>query len=124
MHDLSMCIAGARRVSAEPLQQTQLSRTSTTLSSFRSMGSTASSRWAVASGGAGSRKGGAGAVNGQDISMRAVAEVVWAAAHGKGVPVPHRQCKLTRYLQDTLNPSGRAVENSQKYSKPELRCHA
>ena len=96
----------ARRVSAEPLQQTQLSRTSTSLSSFRSMSSTSSSKWAVAGSGAGPRQAGVGAGRGQDSSMRAVAEVVWAAAHGKGVPVPHRQCKLTRYLQDTLHPAG------------------
>ena len=38
--------------------------------------------------------------------MRSVSEVVWAAAHGKGMPVPYRACKLTRYLQDTLCPSG------------------
>ena len=96
----------ARRVSAEPLQQTQLSRTSTSLSSFRSMSSTSSSKWAVAGSGAGPRQAGVGAGRGQDGGMRAVAEVVWAAAHGKGVPVPHRQCKLTRYLQDTLHPAG------------------
>ena len=41
--------------------------------------------------------------------MRAVSEMVWAAAHGKGVPVPHRACKLTRYLQDTLCPSGETL---------------
>ena len=41
--------------------------------------------------------------------MRSVAEVVWAAAHGKGLPVPHQACKLTRYLQDTLCPSGELV---------------
>ena len=41
--------------------------------------------------------------------MRAVSEVVWAAAHGKGVPVPNRACKLTRYLQDTLCPSGETL---------------
>lgn len=58
-------------------------------------GSGTSPRWA-----------GVGAGKGQDITMRTVAEVVWAAAHGKGVPVPHRQCKLTRYLQDTLHPQG------------------
>lgn len=38
--------------------------------------------------------------------MRSVSEVVWAAAHGRGMPVPYRACKLTRYLQDTLCPSG------------------
>ena len=40
--------------------------------------------------------------------MRSVSEVVWAAAHGKGMPVPYRACKLTRYLQDTLCPSGKS----------------
>ncbi|KAL0028659.1 hypothetical protein WJX79_008659 [Trebouxia sp. C0005] len=58
-------------------------------------------------GAAGSRGMGRGKV--QDSTMRSVSEVVWAAAHGKGVPVPNRACKLTRYLQDTLCPSGRAV---------------
>lgn len=48
----------------------------------------------------------------QQSTMRAVSEVVWAAAHGKGVPVPNRACKLTRYLQDTLCPSGEAVQTS------------
>lgn len=41
--------------------------------------------------------------------MRSVSEVVWAAAHGKGMPVPYRACKLTRYLQDTLCPSGEST---------------
>lgn len=36
----------------------------------------------------------------------AVSEVVWAAARGRHVPVPYRLSKLTRYLQDTLKPSG------------------
>ena len=47
----------------------------------------------------------------QDSTMRSVSEVVWAAAHGKGVPVPNRACKLTRYLQDTLCSSGQALHN-------------
>lgn len=35
-----------------------------------------------------------------------VSEVVWAAARGHGVPVPWRLSRLTRYLQDTLQPTG------------------
>lgn len=106
----------ARRASAEPLQHMQLSRTSTSLSSFVSMSSTTSSRWAGPGSGTSPRRVGMGAGKGQDGTMRAVAEVVWAAAHAKGVPVPHRQCKLTRYLQDTLHPEGELCELTQVFT--------
>ncbi|KAK9813039.1 hypothetical protein WJX72_007912 [[Myrmecia] bisecta] len=55
---------------------------------------------------AGKRGGG---VNLQDNVMWAVSEVIWAAARGRNIPVPYRLCKLTRYLQDTLTPSGKAL---------------
>ena len=40
--------------------------------------------------------------------MWAVSEVVWAALRGRNVPVPYRLTNLTRYLKDTLKPSGPA----------------
>ncbi|KAL0051815.1 hypothetical protein WJX82_002647 [Trebouxia sp. C0006] len=105
-----------RTVSAGPLRH-QLSRTSTsvsTVSSYALCSSMGDRRQSVPSGkgpvrnGAGGSRG-VGRGKAQDSTMRSVSEVVWAAAHGKGVPVPNRACKLTRYLQDTLCPSGRAV---------------
>jgi hypothetical protein len=49
-----------------------------------------------------SRRGGGGT---SDAVMWAVSEVVAAVQH-KGTPVPYRTSKLTRYLQDTLQPEG------------------
>ncbi|KAL0034861.1 hypothetical protein WJX77_010604 [Trebouxia sp. C0004] len=116
----SSAVAGAtgpmRTVSAGALRH-QLSRTSTRVSTVSSYARCSSMRdrrqslpsgeGPIRNGAAGSR--GVGRGKAQDSTMRSVSEVVWAAAHGKGVPVPNRACKLTRYLRDTLCPSGRAV---------------
>lgn len=101
---------GHRRATAEPMQtlsKDHLARTSTNISSFCSLGSSAGGRMgAPSTTGPWGRRLLGSSRGAQDTSMRAVAEVVWAAAHGQGIPVPHRQSKLTRYLQDTLKPSG------------------
>ena len=63
----------------------------------------------VLAAGSGERKasgkgGGAGASN---AATWAVSEVVMAVQH-RDTPVPYRLSKLTRYLQDTLQPAGNA----------------
>jgi hypothetical protein len=49
--------------------------------------------------------GGTGASN---AATWAVSEVVTAVQH-RGTPVPYRLSKLTRYLQDTLQPAGKVI---------------
>jgi hypothetical protein len=63
------------------------------------------------------RRGGGGA---SDAVMWAVSEVVAAVQH-KGTPVPYRISKLTRYLQDTLQPAGTVVFCLQQ---PLCNCRA
>jgi hypothetical protein len=51
------------------------------------------------------RGGGASASN---AATWAVSEVVTAVQH-RGTPVPYRLSRLTRYLQDTLQPAGSPI---------------